>query len=238
MSPRDPLRTRSVLAACLLLAIAACGRLPGQPGAPTSEDAFAATWSSQCAGCHGADGRWGPARNLDDPLYWAIASDEAVRASVRSGVPGTAMPGFGQAAGGALTEPQLIALVGAMRKRWARPQSWGGVSLPAYRGGSGSPQRGERVYGVFCAECHGRDGSGGQRGGSVVDRAFLRLVSRQALRLAVICGRDDLGMPDWRGLADRAMTDREIDDVVAWLTSLRGEDDAPARSAGTQQARR
>lgn len=237
MSPLG-LPAAKLFAACLLLVMAGCERLPGQPRATSAGDTFAATWSAQCAGCHGADGRWGPARNLDDPLYWAIVADEDAQASIRSGVAGTAMPGFGRAAGGPLTEPQVVALVGAMRKRWARPEPWDGVPLPAYRGEAGSAERGERVFGVFCAQCHGSDGSGGQRGGSVVDRAFLRLVSRQALRLAVICGRDDLGMPDWRSLADRPMTARDIDDVVAWLTSLRGEDDAPGRAAGTQRARR
>lgn len=226
-----------VLAACLLLAMAGCDPLPGQPRAAPAGDAFASTWSAQCAGCHGADGRWGPARNLDDPLYWAIVGDEDVRAAIRSGVPGTAMPAFGQASGGPLPEPQVTALVTAMRERWTRPDSWQGVSLPAYRGRAGSPARGERAYAVFCASCHDGDGTGQPHGGSVMDPAYLRLTSGQALRLAVICGRTDLGMPDWRSLADRPMTGREIDDVVAWLTSLRGEDDAPG-AGGTREARR
>jgi cytochrome c oxidase cbb3-type subunit 3/ubiquinol-cytochrome c reductase cytochrome c subunit len=38
----------------------------------------------------------------------------------------------------------------------------------------------------------------------------------------VIAGRSDLGMPDWRGAStERAMTEQEIADVVAWLTAQR-----------------
>jgi hypothetical protein len=48
------------------------------------------------------------------------------------------------------------------------------------------------------------------------------LVSESALRSAVIFGRIDLGMPDWRSYAaGRPMSDQEIADVVAWLASKR-----------------
>ena len=56
----------------------------------------------------------------------------------------------------------------------------------------------------------------------MIDPAYLALVSDQALRTAVIVGRSDLGMPDWRAnISGRAMTAQEISDVVAWLASHR-----------------
>jgi cytochrome c oxidase cbb3-type subunit 3/ubiquinol-cytochrome c reductase cytochrome c subunit len=68
----------------------------------------------------------------------------------------------------------------------------------------------------------------------VVDSAYLALVSDQALRTAVIAGRVDLGMPDWReAVADRPMTPQEIADVVAWLASHRQR--LPERPAGAGQ---
>jgi cytochrome c oxidase cbb3-type subunit 3/ubiquinol-cytochrome c reductase cytochrome c subunit len=235
----SPRRVRRVGAGafCLWLALSGCDRPPGKPDpASPPADPFASVWGEHCGGCHGADGGSGPARNLDDPLYWAIAVDEDVLAATRSGVPGTAMPAFGRAAGGPLTEPQLAELVAAMRTRWARPERWAGVELPGYRGAGGSAARGAGVFGAFCADCHGADGSGGERGGSVVDGSYLRLASRQALRLAVICGRSDLGAPDWRGMGTRPMTGREIDDVVAWLGAQRVEAD-PSRGAAAPEAR-
>ena len=86
----------------------------------------------------------------------------------------------------------------------------------------GDHERGREVYAVACAGCHGADGRGGRQGGSVVDATYLALVSDQALRTAVIAGRTDLGMPDWRGdPQSQALTPQQIADVVAWLASHR-----------------
>jgi mono/diheme cytochrome c family protein len=87
-----------------------------------------------------------------------------------------------------------------------RPSQSPDVPLPPYAAedavanGSGpwDPELGLRVYAEACANCHGADGIGGAKGGSIVDAAYLALVSDQALRTAVIADRTDLGMPDWR----------------------------------------
>jgi hypothetical protein len=56
----------------------------------------------------------------------------------------------------------------------------------------------------------------------VVDAAYLALVSDQALRTAVIAGRTDLGMPDWReDIPGKLLTPQQISDVVAWLAARR-----------------
>ena len=74
----------------------------------------------------------------------------------------------------------------------------------------GVPERGKTAYTTYCAHCHGPDGRGGEKGGAVVDGAYLALVSDQALRTAVIAGRVDLGMPDWReAVAGQPMTPQE-----------------------------
>ena len=51
----------------------------------------------------------------------------------------------------------------------------------------------------------------GRRAGSIVDPAYLALVSDQALRTTVIAGRPDLGMPDWRELHRRSAADAPAD---------------------------
>jgi cytochrome c oxidase cbb3-type subunit 3/ubiquinol-cytochrome c reductase cytochrome c subunit len=57
----------------------------------------------------------------------------------------------------------------------------------------------------------------------VIDPAYLALVSDQALRSAVVAGRPDLGMPDWRGGASASpLTAQDVADVVAWMASHRG----------------
>jgi mono/diheme cytochrome c family protein len=110
-----------------------------------------------------------------------------------------------------------------MRSRWGKEENFQNVALPPYSlQGPGDPQRGAVAYQTYCAQCHGKDGSGGPKGGSVINPAYLALVSDQALRTAVIVGRSDLGMPDWRAnIPGRPMSPQEISDVVAWLASHR-----------------
>jgi cytochrome c oxidase cbb3-type subunit 3/ubiquinol-cytochrome c reductase cytochrome c subunit len=135
-----------------------------------------------------------------------------------------------QQAGGPLTDKQIDILVEGMRSKWGKAENFKGIALPAYSAQEavaagavpGNPQLGAVTYQIYCAQCHGKDGSGGPKGGSVINPAYLALVSDQALRTAVIVGRSDLGMPDWRSyIPIRPMSPAEISDVVAWLASHR-----------------
>src|SRR5262245_7846044 len=213
-----------------------CDAMPGRPRQtdqsllPSQVMAFSALYGQNCAGCHGAEGNLGAARPLNDPIYLALVGPDRLRQIVAQGVPGTSMPGFAAGAGGALTEPQINALVSDMLKRWGRPTQVSEGSLPPYDAagavdhgsGPGNPDQGSKVFADACARCHGADGNGSDKGGSVVDAAYLALVSDQALRTAVIAGRTDLGMPDWRAdIPGQPLTPQQISDVVAWLTSQR-----------------
>ena len=188
-----------------VLLLAGCDSLPGKPTPeeryvlPDAVMDFTALYGTNCSGCHGADGRLGPARPLNDPLYLALASDEDLTRVTAGGVTGTTMPAFAISAGGTLTDAQIAALVREMRARWGRPQEVAGVALPPYAAAPGDAQRGGAVFAASCASCHGADGKGGKARGSIVDGSYLALVSDQGLRSTVIAGRSDLGMPDFRG---------------------------------------
>lgn len=214
-----------------------CDALPGrpqqadQPLLPSQVMAFSPLYGQNCAGCHGAEGHLGAARPLNDPIYLALVGPDRLRKIIAQGVPGTSMPGFAAGAGGALTEPQINALVSEMLKQWSRPSQVPEVPLPPYDAagavtngsGPGDPDQGSKVFAEACASCHGPDGNGGDKGGSVVDVAYLALVSDQALRTAVIAGRTDLRMPDWReDIPGQPLTPQQISDVVAWLAARRG----------------
>jgi cytochrome c oxidase cbb3-type subunit 3 len=222
--------------ALAIVALAGCDAMPGrprpadQPTLPSQVMGFAELYGQFCAGCHGADGRLGAARPLNDPIYLALVPPDRLRQIIAQGVPGTAMPGFAPTAGGPLTEAQVDALIHEMLKRWSHPPPSPDVPLPPYAAETavtndtkpGDPEQGLRVYAEACAGCHGADGKGGAKGGSVVDAAYLALVSDQALRTVVIAGRTDLGMPDWReDIPGQPLTAQQIADVVAWLTSQR-----------------
>ena len=220
----------------VIILTAGCDNLPGKPlpeerWKPATEVTdFSQLYAQNCSGCHGADGRLGAARPLNDPLYMAFASDLTLHAAIARGVPGTSAPAFAQQTGGSLTEKQIDVLVEGMRSRWGKGEDFKNVVLPPYsvqdaviKGGApGDSRRGAVAYQTYCAQCHGADGSGGKKGGSVIAPAYLALTSDQALRTAVIVGRSDLGMPDWRAnIPGRPMNPQEISDVVAWLASHR-----------------
>jgi mono/diheme cytochrome c family protein len=222
--------------------------MPGRPDEaeryrrPSEIMDFTTLYATQCSGCHGAEGRLGPARPLADPLYLALVKPAQLTSIVAGGVPGTSMPPFAKRRGGALDDEQIAVLVDGMLAIWADPTSFAASSLPPYSAAdaraagapAGDATRGARAFGEFCASCHGVDGRGG-RDGSVVDPSLLELVSDQMLRTSIIAGRPDLGMPDWRTLSPkRAMTPREISDVVAWLAARRPRDSGTEVASATQ----
>jgi mono/diheme cytochrome c family protein len=227
---------RRLVASLLFAAVVSatgCSRLPGKPEAserevrPSEIRDFSALYGIHCAGCHGADGRLGAARPLDDPLYLALVDETTLERIVGRGIEGSLHPAFAQGAGGSLTDEQVRLLVEGMRERWGAPTP-AGVELPRYAAGDpttrgeDSVARGAELWSARCASCHGADGDGGPEAGSVVDPDYLALVTDQALRTAVICGRSDLGMPDWRGSGDQApLRPEDVSDLVAWLASHR-----------------
>jgi mono/diheme cytochrome c family protein len=110
-----------------------------------------------------------------------------------------------------------------MFSRWGRKEILNGATAPSYAAGTpGNAERGEIVFGTYCAACHGSQGQGGPKSSAIGNDSFLALVSDQGLRTIVITGRPDLGAPDWRGnVPGKPMSDQEITDVVAWLASRR-----------------
>ena len=223
-------------------------RLPGQPmeaerwRAPADVTDFNQLYVQNCAGCHGVDGRLGPALSLNDPLYLSFVPDDALSKVIAEGRTGTNMPAFSQQVGGSLTDQQIKSLITGMRAQWTRPD-FKDLSLPPYsitgmvtssRPGSpivndssvnpsqiGDAQRGAVAYQTYCSRCHGTNGAGGSAG-TVIDPHFLNMVSDQGLRTTVVVGRSDLGKPDWRSnLPGHPMSLQEIDDVVAWLATHR-----------------
>jgi mono/diheme cytochrome c family protein len=240
-----------VLVTLMILGLtASCDRLPGRPTpaeswkSATEVTDFSQLYALNCSGCHGADGHLGAARPLNDPLYLALVNGATLRTVIAQGVPGTTAPAFAQQAGGNLTDKQIDILVEGFRSRWGKAENFQNVALPPYSlhdatatdSGLGDPGRGAGVYQTYCAQCHGTEGRGGPKGGSVIDPAYLALVSDQALRTVVIVGRSDLGMPDWRAyIPGRPMSPQEISDVVAWLASHRRAGGLPQGIQSTER---
>jgi mono/diheme cytochrome c family protein len=211
---------------------------PGKPNpaerplTPDQVVSFAALFRTNCSGCHGADGKLGPAPPLNDPLFRGIISEDDLQHVISTGRPGTPMPAFAHENGGPLTALQVQILVkeikgvaykivtdggGSERKAVATDTAatlpaWGtpplASAVPAYAlpETAGDRDKGARIFAEACAGCHGDHGKGvanDKRSLRINDSAFLTLISDQALRRIVITGRPDLGMPDYAGKASR-----------------------------------
>ena len=206
-----------------------CASPPGKPRkgsepvAPKDVVEFSALYAQNCSGCHGAEGRGGGAIALADPLYLSIVSEETMHKVIANGVRGTSMSAFAQSAGGLLTDKQIDVITSGIRSHWGQEAIPG--DPPSYFAKSmGNVQRGRVSYETFCESCHGPDGKGGPKASDITNKSFLALVSDQGLRTVVIVGRPELGAPDWRGnVPGKPMSDEEITDVVAWLTSHRNQ---------------
>jgi cytochrome c oxidase cbb3-type subunit 3/ubiquinol-cytochrome c reductase cytochrome c subunit len=227
----------------LLVVLAGGCDFPGKPreaDRPVRADqvmGFDALYGVRCAGCHGVDGKLGPAPSLNDPIFLTIVPDTELQHVISEGRAVSAaqrspMPGFARARGGPLTDAQVQVLADGIKKRWKPAAS--GEAPPPYLSPSGIKSgdldEGAHVFARACAGCHGRLGEGGEHGGRPVgalnELAFLALFSDTALRRTVITGRPDLGMPAYDGMAGRPadfrpLTSAQIDDLVALLASWR-----------------
>lgn len=224
----------ATVAAVLAMPVAGCGHSPGYPPAPIGRPQdvldFATLYGQNCAACHGAEGKNGPATDLANPEYQALVDDASLRKWTASGMPGTQMPAFAQSAGGMLTDAQVGSIVNGMRKLWLRPNAFAGATPPPYaQNQPGDAKRGEQTYQARCAICH--TGPNQQ----ITSPVYLALVSDQSLRSTIIAGSPDIGQPDWRhdskgGQAATPLSNQDINDIIAYLASLRNS--APAY-AGT-----
>jgi mono/diheme cytochrome c family protein len=235
------LRSTILVAVCsAALMSVGCKVAPGKPvsiaGTPEQVLDFRVLYQENCAGCHGENGKNGAAIALANPIYLEFATVDAIRSATANGVSGSLMPAFAKSRGGMLTDQQVVVLAEGMKSAWGNVNASGGQTLPAYASRSkGEAIEGQKVFVTFCGRCHGVDGKGTAVGnshvGSLVDPAYLALISDQGLRSLTVSGEPAEGMPDWRsdidGAGARAMTDQEITDVVAWLASHRV--DAPGQ---------
>jgi cytochrome c oxidase cbb3-type subunit 3 len=215
---------------CLLVCLSVCAGCDW-PGKPRDSDKpipaeqiadFDTLYGTHCSGCHGADGKLGPAPPLNDPLFLALVPDKELHRVIAEGRAGTAMTAFAKDRGGPLTDKQIDIVVQGIKQRWAgeAPKR----KPPAYLlsdAKTGDKKAGLEVFAQDCAMCHGEHGEGTKDAGAINDPVFLSLVSDQALRRIVITGRPDLGMPDYIKREDADLSSQQINDLVALLAYWR-----------------
>ena len=211
-----------------LIAFASGCDLPGKPDPtnkfvyPDKVTDFATLFAKNCAGCHGAQGKLGPAPPLNDSVFLAIVPDEELIMTISRGRAGTSMPAFADSRGGTLSAEQIRVLATGLRTHWKTAPPTEKDWPPYLASVKGDAKRGAGVFEKSCKECHGDDGKGTEKIGPINDPAFLELSSEQVLRRLVITGRADLGMPNCRETTSwnrLPLDSAAVDDVVALLIS-------------------
>ena len=170
-----------------------------------------AIYQEDCAACHGEQGQGqvGPALNSKELLQ--TTADEVLSGLIRTGVPGTVMPAWGQAFGGPLTDEQVSQVVASIRAWEPAAPEIVPVSVEP------DPVRGATIFAETCFICHGENGAGTERAPRLNDPATLRDFDDTWYRNTISHGRPAQGMPTWGTVLSPA----QIDDVVALISAWR-----------------
>ncbi|MSR33374.1 MAG: c-type cytochrome [Phycisphaerales bacterium] len=214
-----------VAAAC----VGACGKIsstdPAENIVLTTQQLAMKNYAQNCSACHGANGVNGAARQLADANYLASVGREALINITTNGVSGGFCPGSGPASLAQWDAKQVADFVDGMLEAWGKNGVALSIPWSVKLAPAGNASNGQAVYAATCQSCHGAPNFKGVTGaGSVTDPNYLRLITDQGLRTAILFGRPERGMPGWSGpfphqAADRKLSSQEISDVVAFLRS-------------------
>lgn len=173
--------------------------------------AGALLYADNCAACHGpgGEGQAGPALNSAELLQ--STPDEVFFSLIRTGVPGTVMPAWGQTFGGPLTDEEVAQLVVYLRDWEATAPVLTPVDIVP------DPVRGATIFAETCYICHGENGAGTERGPRLNDPAVLRDFDDVWYRRTISHGRPAKGMPTW----GTVLSPSQIDDLVALVGAWR-----------------
>jgi cytochrome c oxidase cbb3-type subunit 3 len=192
---REPARIQADVAADLADAVAAGGEL----------------YAENCTSCHGrhGEGQSGPALNSRELLK--TTTDEALVSIIRTGVPGTNMPAWGQAFGGPFTDEEMAHLAAFMRA-WepTAPEITPEEEIS-------DPVRGATLFASSCFTCHGENGQGTSDAPALNDPERLEQFDDAWYRATIANGRPAKGMPTW----GTVLSPEQINDLVALIDAWR-----------------
>jgi mono/diheme cytochrome c family protein len=181
-------------------------------------------YTAVCSSCHGATGAGNrfpglvPNPSITNPDFLALASDDFILRTVRSGRPGRPMLAWGERENG-FTDDEIRSVIAYIRYLGGNvqfvpdtmPQVWA----------TGDVAFGERLFTANCAGCHGVKGVGGD-GPALGNSAFLSAVTDTYLVGMISRGRRGTIM---QGFADPSptrmvLTPAEMESIVVYLRSL------------------
>lgn len=191
---------------------------------PEKIDAALATrggelYKQNCIFCHQADaiGKPGVAPSLTNKELLSVASDSFFFNTIHDGRPGTGMPPFSH-----LGSQDVKAIVAFLRQHATLPSR--SSEIDAQEPSKGDPRLGTIWFHQICASCHGPEGNGYAAGGTgtaIGKPGFLDKASDGFIRVTVKEGRSNTRMLPFQGPEAMAnLTDREIDDIIAYLRTV------------------
>lgn len=225
----------AILSTALILA------MPGFAQEGVDQDKLergAKLFAENCAVCHGPDGqgRVGAALAKDWP---SIRPDLRVKATIETGIPGSAMPAWSQANGGPLSDDEIDDLVyyilswqtGGPPLVYPTPTVIQRPVITPPPGVSGDPNQGAILYDLNCAVCHGPNGEG--RVGATLAKSWSSVRPDLRIKTVVVEGIEGSAMPAWSQANGGPLSEAEIEDIVAYILSWSAAPGGP--SAVTEQ---
>ncbi|MBT9591157.1 MAG: c-type cytochrome [Thiobacillus sp.] len=181
----------------------------------------AALYGRNCASCHGAKGDGGIGVPLSLPSFQAGISDDYLRKTIHAGRPGRVMPSFSS-----LSKAEVDAIV-----RHVRTWNKGPSATYSARQIKGDPVHGKKLFGQYCASCHGVNGEGSTGTGVTFSRprdlpimapalhnpGFLSAATDSMIKATLMNGRKDTPMISFRKLG---LKERDINDIVRYIRNF------------------
>jgi len=188
---------------------------------PSLATAGKALYQQNCVFCHQADaiGKPGFAPSLTNHEFLSVASNKFLLSTIRDGRAGTGMPPFSH-----LGKKDIESMVAYLRSYATLPDR--SAEVDAQPAAKGDISRGQASYNLICLTCHGPNGDGYASGGTgtaIGKAGTLDKVSDGFLRVTIKEGRTNTRMLGFGKEGPRtmaALSDQEIDDIIAYLRTV------------------
>lgn len=205
----------------------------------------AALYARSCTGCHGQQGEGGIGPNLRSSGYLIGAGARAIFETIAYGRPGTQMPAWRQGSGGAMSDQDIMDVMSFLYSLVGNAQLPGRTPLPsvvaratlppvqaspttpakaagtpaAPPAGGGNATQGAALYKTNCVACHGANGEGGI-GTALRNSAYIKSAGDTAIFETIANGRPGTAMPAWSKAKGGALSDQDINDIIAFLKTM------------------
>jgi mono/diheme cytochrome c family protein len=171
-------------------------------------------YNQLCLACHGENGKGegtlaGTA--LNNQNYLSIYTNEDILNQIQHGRPEAMMPEYGSI----LEDEQISQLVSYIRSWQTKP-----LENQAPSALDGNPLNGQKLYNLYCANCHGMTGSGLKGTATALAHPNrIQQTTDEQMWLSAAYGRENTRMgPSLKGLDGvRQLEEQQITDIITYI---------------------